>query len=189
MPNEEVKKENNTDTDKKTTASAKSGVFVWLVLGIVVAAGATGGFALSQLMGSADTPADPNAAAQTAPAEVYDPIKAAQPGQKSWIYDKMDPIVANLDEPGVSRFVRVTVMLEMSNQMDPVNGAVFLDEKKVILQDWMTTYLAGLSLEDVRGSRSLTRIKQEVLEQFNRILFKDGKPFVDRVLFKEFAVQ
>jgi len=53
----------------------------------------------------------------------------------------------------------------------------------------MTTYLAGLSLEDVRGTRNLTRIKKEVLDEFNRILFNEGKPFIERALFKEFAVQ
>jgi flagellar basal body-associated protein FliL len=187
MANE--KEQDKTESVKVKSPSGKGGFFIWLILGAVVVAGATGGFALSQLMGGTGVVAEVNAPAEQAPPEVFDPIKAVQPGQKSWVYDKMDPIVANLDEPGVTRYVRVTVMLEMSPQMDPTSGAIFLDEKKVVLQDWMTTYLAGLSLEDVRGSRNLTRIKKEVLDQFNQILFDQGKPFAERVLFKEFAVQ
>jgi flagellar basal body-associated protein FliL len=66
---------------------------------------------------------------------------------------------------------------------------VFLDEKKVILQDWLTTYLAGLSLENVRGTKNLTRIKNEIRDQFNRLLFESEKPYVERILIKEFAVQ
>jgi hypothetical protein len=53
----------------------------------------------------------------------------------------------------------------------------------------MTTYFAGLSLEDVRGSRNLTRIKEEVQDQFNNILFPNTRPYIQRVLFKEFAIQ
>jgi flagellar basal body-associated protein FliL len=97
--------------------------------------------------------------------------------------------VANLDEPGVTRYVRVSIILELSSQLDSINGETFLEEKKIILQDWMTTYLAGLSLEDVRGSRSLNRIKREVVDQFNQLLFGPDKAYVEKVLFKEFAVQ
>ena len=223
-------KQDNVETDKTSPAPGKGGLFVWLIMGVVILACATGGFALSQLMGSSVPAADPNAHTEPAPAEKFNPYHGAPTAQKaessghgakkassghgakkassghgakkadagnsvsqtlegSWIYEKMDPIVANLDEPGVSRFVRVTVILEMNKNIDIDGGMAFLDEKKIVLQDWMTTYLAGLSLEDVRGSRNLTRIKQEVLEHFNQILFDQGKPYIDRVLFKEFAVQ
>lgn len=173
---------------KGSAGGKKMGVFIWLILGAVVAAGATGGFALSQLLGGQPVPADTTEPAEPETDEIFNPA-AATPGQKSWPYDKLDPIVANLDEPGVSRFVRVSVILEMSPKMDPIKGPEFLDEKKVLLQDWMTTYFAGLSLEDVRGSRSLNRIKREIQDQVNQLLFGHEKPYVERVLFKEFAVQ
>jgi flagellar basal body-associated protein FliL len=59
----------------------------------------------------------------------------------------------------------------------------------MLLRDWLTTYFAGLSLEDVRGSRNLNRIKRDVQDQFNELLFPGTKPFVRQVLFREFAVQ
>ena len=77
----------------------------------------------------------------------------------------------------------------MSSSMDVTQGTAFLDEKKLLLRDWLTTYFAGLSLEEVRGSRSLSRIKKEIQDQYNQILFGSGQGYVDRVLFKEFAVQ
>jgi flagellar basal body-associated protein FliL len=154
--------ETGSSGDKQAAARGK-GLFLWLILAIVVLAGGVGGFALSVMM-AGSAPAEPNTA-QAAPAEpAFDPLLAKTDTQKSWLYSKMDSIVANLDEPGVTRYVRVSVILELSPKLDSINGEIFLEEKKVLLQDWMTTYLAGLSLEDVRGSRNLNRIKQEVLD-------------------------
>jgi flagellar basal body-associated protein FliL len=186
---QQAEPEAKTESEKAAPAKGKSGLFVWLILGAVIVAGSTGGFALSQLMGGTAV-SDSNTVQRPAPtAKAFDPLVSDGASQKSWIYDKLDPIVANLDEPGVTRYIRITVILEMSPKMDPVKGQVFLDEKKVLMQDWLTTYLAGLSLENVRGSRSLNRIKREVLDQFNRLLFGQDKSYVDRVLFKEFAIQ
>lgn len=172
----------------KESSPRGKGLFLWLILAIVVLGGGVGGFALSVMMSGGA--ADPNQQIETPAAEpAFDPLVAQTDTQKAWLYSKMDPIVANLDEPGVTRYVRVSVILELSPQLDMINGEVFLDEKKIILQDWMTTYLAGLSLEDVRGSRSLNRIKQEVVNQFNELLFGPDKAYIEKVLFKEFAVQ
>ena len=89
----------------------------------------------------------------------------------------------------MTRYVRVTVTLEMSSKLDRGKGEKYLEERNLILRDWLTTYFAGLSLEDVRGTRNLEKIKRQVQDQFNEILFPDGIPYVQRILFKEFAVQ
>jgi flagellar basal body-associated protein FliL len=196
MADEKEKKEEKTTpasteakapTEKEAPAKGK-GLFVWLIIAIVVLAGGVGGFALSVMMGGSASP-EPNLT-QAAPVEpAFDPLMAKTDTQKSWLYTKMDSIVANLDEPGVTRYVKVSIILELSPKLDSINGEIFLEEKKILLQDWMTTYLAGLSLEDVRGSRNLNRIKREVLDQFNKLLFGPDKAYVEKVLFKEFAVQ
>jgi flagellar basal body-associated protein FliL len=174
-------------SEKEASAKGK-GLFLWLILTIVVLAGGVGGLGLSMMMGGS-APEEPNTT-ETASAEpAFDPLVAKTDTQKPWLFTKMDSIVANLDEPGVTRYVRVSIILELSPKLDSINGDIFLEEKKVILQDWMTTYLAGLSLEDVRGSRNLNRIKQETLDQFNKLLFGPDKAYVEKVLFKEFAVQ
>ena len=184
----ETNAEAKTEGGKESSAKGK-GLFLWLIVAIVVLSGGVGGFALSVMMGGSSNP-DPNQQVEAPVAEpAYDPLIAQTDTQKSWLYTKMDPIVANLDEPGVTRYVRVSIILEMSPQLDMINGEVFLDEKKIVLQDWMTTYLAGLSLEDVRGSRSLNRIKREVVDRFNELLFGPDKAYIEKILFKEFAVQ
>lgn len=176
------------DSTEKGIPSKGKGLFIWLIIAIVVLAGGVGGFALSVMMAGSASP-EPNIAQAAPVAPVFDPLMAKTDIQKPWLYTKMDSIVANLDEPGVTRYVRVSIILELSPKLDSINGEIFLEEKKIVLQDWMTTYLAGLSLEDVRGSRNLNRIKREVLDQFNTLLFGPDKAYVEKVLFKEFAIQ
>ena len=191
---EDVKKENETkDNAEKNGGSGGRGlgVFGWLILGAMVVAGATGGFALSQLLGGPET-----AEASRPVAESQDAVRAFNEllvqqanGAAPWFYDAMEPVLANLDEPGVTRYVRVTISLEVSPELDPEKGKEYLDRRVMVLRDWLTTYFAGLSLEDVRGSRNLNRIKRDVQDQFNDLLFPGTKPFIRQILFREFAVQ
>ena len=175
---------------KGEAATSDGGITVhtWLLLGVVTLLGSSGGVVLSQLIG------DPAAVESKLPQETpgqdnkIDAMLAEQASQSPWV-EEFEPVLANLDEPGVTRYVRVTISLEMSPELDEVKGRVFLETKKMLVRDWMTTYLAGLSLEDVRGSRNLNRIKKDVLDECNKLLFPDSQPFIKRIFFKEFAVQ
>jgi flagellar basal body-associated protein FliL len=181
------KKDSKAETDAPSSAGGLT-LYTWLILGAVTLAGSTGGFALSQLIGGTES-TDLEVVDEAAEQEnAFDAMLAEQVDQRSWI-EEFEPVLANLDEPGVTRYVRVTITLEMSPELDEIKGREFLETKKMLVRDWLTTYLAGLSLEDVRGSRNLNRIKKDVLEQCNELLFPEAKPFVDRIFFKEFAVQ
>lgn len=105
-----------------------------------------------------------------------------------WTFE-LEPVIANLDEPGVTRYVRMTIILEMSPAFDQEKGMTMLDEKKALLRDWLTIYLAGCTLEETRGSKNLVRIKAEIKDAFNDYLFNNSKPMVESILLKEFAVQ
>ena len=114
--------------------------------------------------------------------------QAPDDSQKGWYYS-LEPVVANLDVPDVTRYVRATLILEISPDLDEKEGLVFLDEKKPILTNWLTVYLASLSIDDIRGESSLKRIQAQILDAFNEKLFPDSKPKIKHILFKEFAVQ
>jgi len=176
-------------TESKTPASGSGfTLYTWLILGVVTLVGSTGGFALSQLFGSPD-PTTAEVVDETVNQdEAINAMLAEQADQMPWV-EEFEPVLANLDEPGVTRYVRVTITLEMSSELDEIKGREFLGTKKMLVRDWLTTYLAGLSLEDVRGSRNLNRIKKDVLDECNKLLFPKGQPFVERIFFKEFAVQ
>ncbi len=195
----EEKKESEAKKGEKPNAESKKassfGLFTWLILGAIVMAGFAGGFALAQLLAGDDTePASQTQAdgtrADTTPqdAAINDFLIDKPQDEKLWPFD-LEPVIANLDEPGVTRYARVTITLQLSPQMNREKGSPFLEEKKPILRDWLTTYIAGLSLERVRGTRNLARIKKEVRDSFNELLFPQSKPFINDILFKEFAVQ
>ncbi len=105
-----------------------------------------------------------------------------------WFFE-LDAVLANLDEPGVTRFLRASITIQFTKEYDVAVGGPLVNEKKMILRDWLTTYFAGLSIEDVRGTMSLARIKNQIRDQFNEMLFPDSKPLVHAIILKEFAVQ
>lgn len=187
MAKEETTEQKQPQSEVPASAGGLT-LYTWLILGAVTLAGSTGGFALSQLIGG-PAPTDLEAVDETAGQEnELDTMLAEEANQMVWV-EELDPVLANLDEPGVTRYVRVSISLEMSADLDEIKGREFLGTKKMLVRDWLTTYLAGLSLEDVRGSRNLTRIKKDILGQCNELLFPNGQPFVQRIFFKEFAVQ
>jgi len=107
---------------------------------------------------------------------------------KVWYYD-LDPVIANLNEPSVTRYVRASLTLEMSADLDVKKGTAFLDEKKPILINWLNVYLSSLSLEDIRGDKNLRSIQSHIRDAFDEKLFPDSKSRIKEVLIKEFPVQ
>ena len=105
-----------------------------------------------------------------------------------WYYD-LDPVVASLNEPSVTRYVRASLILQMSSELEQKKGTEILDTKKPVLINWLTVYLSGLTLEDIRGDKNLKAIQWKVCESFNEILFPDSKAYIKEVLIKEFPVQ
>ena len=190
---EEPQAEEEQNPRDKGGKSSGLKLFTWLVLVAVVAAGFAGGFALAQLLAGSETPSsteteqsrdDVNTETNSAAELLVD----KPTDEKLWSFE-LEPVIANLDEPGVTRYARVTITLQLSPQMDQEKGSLFLEEKKAILRDWLTTYVAGLNLERVRGTSNLGRIKKELRDSFNELLFPQSKPFINNILFKEFAVQ
>jgi len=108
--------------------------------------------------------------------------------EEIWYYD-MEPVVAMLDEPSVARYISITLTLQISSGLSEKDGRAYIDEKIPILTDWMTVYLAGLGLDDIRGDKNLKSIQAQILEAFNEQLFPDSKPKIKHVLFRNFAVQ
>ena len=116
------------------------------------------------------------------------PEKAGAVEGGAW-YFNLDPVVANLDEPGATRYIRTAFILEMSPDLSAEKGAALLEQKKPLITNLLTIYLAGLNIETTRGDKNLKRIQLELCDTFNEQLFPESKPMIKRVLIKEFAVQ
>lgn len=173
-------------TDKKTLIRR---LLPWIILGIVAVISASAGFGVGRLFAGSGADEPGQSAPQDHRTE-EDILKATGSAgtQKTWYYD-LEPVVANLDEPNVTRYIRAVLTLEMNPEMDEKKGKSFLDEKKPVLTNWLAIYLASLSLEDIRGERNLKSIQSQILDVFNEKLFPNSKPQIKQVLFKEFAIQ
>jgi len=186
----ELEKKENPKAEKADKKTAVKRLLPWIILSAVVVVFAGVGFGLGRLFAGPGTEQTAISPQQNQQSEVENlKADASSTGeQKIWYYD-LEPVIANLDEPNVTRYVRAVLTLEMSPEMDAKKGKDFLDEKKPILTNWLAIYLASLGLEDIRGERNLKSIQAQILDAFNERLFPDSKPQVKHVLFREFAIQ
>jgi flagellar basal body-associated protein FliL len=190
----EVQKQDSEQekTDEKTPSEKTPGppFLKWIIMAVVAILCAGTGFALSQLFVGSPAPATADSLQQheTNQAEELTPDDSTTNPREVWYYD-LEPVVANLDVPGVTRYVRAALTLAMDSGVEQKKGVALLDEKKPILTNWLTIYLASLSLEDIRGDKNLRRIQSQILDAFNEKLFPDAKPQIKHIFFKEFAVQ
>ena len=192
------------ENNKEKAGKGKSrSLLPMIIVGVIVLVAAGAGIGLSLLFaGGSKSPATEEATpAKETPAEK----ETAKPGEKSkpeksksektgikegevWYYN-LDPVVANLDEPGSTRYIRTAFILEMSPDLSVEKGTTLLEQKKPLITNLLTIYLAGLNIETTRGDKNLKRIQSELCDTFNEQLFPDSKLMVKRVLIKEFAVQ
>jgi len=184
--------------DKPAEKGKGNSIVPWIIIAAVVVVAAGAGLGLGRLFAgskpqAAAAPAPPanQPATQTAdkPAAA-EQLKSDAPASPDniWYFD-LDPVVANLDEPGATRYVRATLTLEMSGEISPDKGKTFLEDKKPLLTNLLTIYLAGLNVEATRGDKNLKRIQSGICDTFNERLFPDSKPLIKGILLKEFAVQ
>ncbi len=189
---DETKQENPKEDAKDQKSEKKSLIkrILPVVIIIVIAGLCSGaGFGLGKLL-APDT-SKPDGAEATEPdnTEVIKADAVSKDGSKKvWYYD-FEPVVANLNEPSVARYVSLTITLQIGSDLSEKDGRNLVDEKIPILTDWLTVYLAGLSLEDIRGDKNLKSVQAQILEAFNEKLFPDSKPRIKHILFRNFAVQ
>jgi flagellar basal body-associated protein FliL len=199
----------------KKPKGAKSGKMLMMLgsLGVaVVFAGA--GFGLSKLMGN--TPAQAKAAvaaeaAKTAEEEAK-PAKEEAKGkgkeakeegkgketkggkeearieQGDFRYIDLDPIIVNLNEPRLARYVRAAITITLKKENEKTARKV-IEGNMPKLKNWLTLNLAGRTLEDVRGTKNLNALARDIQDAFNQQLWPDQPPQIEGILFKEFAVQ
>ncbi len=190
---ETQEKQDATKTEKTESSDKKSlvGRFLpWIIMAVVVVLFAGVGLTLGRMFAGSSTPQNPGDSQQdqSAQADNLEAKGSAADTRKTWYYD-LEPVVANLNVTDVTRYVRASLTLEVNSEVDEQKGTAFFDEKKPILTNWLTVYLASLGLDDIRGDMNLKRIQSQVLDAFNEKLFPDSKPKIKSILFKEFAVQ
>ena len=99
-------------------------------------------------------------------------------------------IIVNLSEeppearqPGASKLILVVD----ASQEKPITE--LFAKNKAILKNWLISHLSDKTLAEVSGATGVNRLRREILEQFNAMLFPDGSEKIRDVLFEEFVVQ
>lgn len=187
-PENTEKNEQNPGQESQGKKGKGSKLMPLLIPGVAIALCAGGGFVVGRLFGTRGQAQNVAAAeAASEPETALPPISQSSAGP-SWYYE-MDPVVANLNEPGVTRYARLALTLEMSSNLVEKDGIPFLDQKKPLLKNWLTLFMANLTLEDIRGERNLRQVQSQIADMFNQGLFPDAEPCVKHVLFKEMSIQ
>ncbi len=170
---------------KEKSGSGGGKGIIWLVLLVLtVALCAAGGIYAGNAIKTAKA-SDPQTESVADPAQDgAAPVEAFG----EYRYLDIDPITINLDEPRLARYVRATITLAFdAKQESEVTSQV--TKRMPELKNWLTVYLAGRTLDEVRGAQSLNRVRREICEAFNEQIWPQQPPKIHHVLFKEFAVQ
>lgn len=96
--------------------------------------------------------------------------------------------VVNLNDPTLTRYLSLEVTLQ-ADGADEEDVKTAMSSRKPILQTWLTSHLADKTLEDIRGKVGVNRLRREIQDNFNQLLFTDGKERIQDILFEEFHVQ
>jgi flagellar FliL protein len=94
----------------------------------------------------------------------------------------LDPFVVNLDEPGQSRYLKVTLEIEMV----PAEGEVIVNKSKQLIRDAILSHLSGLHVKDTLGAEAKEKIRNDLVAKLTKLL---GPDKVRRAFFQDFVVQ
>ncbi len=155
------------------TAPAKSGSKGWLMILALVGLVAAGGGAVVPWVLLRDHHVE-------TPAHEKEAKKAA--------LIPFGDAVVNLGEERLTRYLRIKLILVVDHANEKAVNAV-LAEQKAFLKNWLISYLSDQSIQEVSRAAGVNRIRREVRDQFNAMLFADGSEKINDVLFDEFVVQ
>ena len=97
-------------------------------------------------------------------------------------------VVVNLGEERLTRYLRVKLLLVVDEGHQKAVGDL-VQRQKPFLKNWLISYLSDQSLQEVSGAAGVNRVRREVRDQFNALLFPDGSEKIQDILFDEFVVQ
>jgi len=156
--------------EKEQAAEAppkKSKTMLFIILGVVVLLLGGGGFFAYTRMAAK-------------PAETGAPPPEPEPvvGQ---IY-AMSPFTVNLADPKGRRYLKLRIQIEVADE----KALEIVQKADPVLRDQVIMLLTSLSFEEVMTPEGKIRIREELLDRFNRAL----KPTrIKNIYFTEFIVQ
>lgn len=178
--------------DSKKPVEMKIGILTWVIMATIVVVLSSSGFVLGRLL-AGSSPVDVETVQSQDENPTEDLPAEASESQKAiagtWYYKDLEPVVVNPDEPGATRFIRVGLILEVSNELSEDEAREMLEAKSPLLINWLNLYFKSLSLDQMEDQKDMNRILSQVCDGFNEILFPEAKPQIKKVLIREFNIQ
>ena len=170
---------NSEAADQEPAKSSKSRLLIW---GFVIAIGIGAGFATPLvIMGSSGNKTTPDSD------DAEERMDLPEPDENIGFIE-FDEVVTNIDDPRFSRYVKMNFSLQVSK---PQVAAIktLVEEKQVVLTSWLIAHMADVKSEDLRGKQGHNRLRRQIHDRFNELLFTDGIERIQDVLFKQLTVQ
>lgn len=159
----------------------KRGAKTLILMLVTAIASAAAGFAVPQMLGggthapSEETKHEPEPAA-------HEPVKT------ELSYVPFGEVIANLDDNRMMRYVRAKFSVAV-DEKEAKNAETLIEEHRTVLKNWLLGYLQNKQVDEVRGTEGFNRIRREIQERFNDVLYPGGDTKIREVLFDEFNVQ
>ena len=184
IENAEQNAAEEASSEKKSGGKLLS-LLVPIITALVLAGG---GFFVGRMFGTRGNTQNV-AAAEEEPAELTAEEQAANASTEvAWSYD-MEAVVTYLDEPGVTRYIRLGVTLGIGEGLPEKDGIPLLEKKMPMLKDWLTLYMTNKSIADIQGEARLRVMKDEIATAFNKGLFADGSKHIKAVYINTISIQ
>ena len=171
------------DKDKGKDKNSGGGPLIVILLSVAVmavtsAAGLGAGWLLHKGPGPKTAEAAQNPPAGTPASE-----PTSYSDHAKYKYVDLPIVTASLNEERMSRYVRVVIKLAICEE-DFSSVGKTIEEKQPELLNWLQVYLAGCTLEDVRGDKNLNRILRVINDEFNQRLWPHGRPLIHHTVFE-----
>ncbi|MEO8698590.1 MAG: flagellar basal body-associated FliL family protein [Kofleriaceae bacterium] len=94
----------------------------------------------------------------------------------------LDPFVVNLDEPGQSRYLKLTLQFELIN----AEAETAITKNKNLIRDSILSHMSSLHLAETLGAAAKDKLRSDIMAKLETML---GPNKVRRIFFQEFVVQ
>lgn len=167
--------ENAAERPDEEKPKGKMGV---IVVAILVMVSAAAGFAVPTILN-----AKPDEKKKDDTLTMDLPEPTGKPGFVSF-----GETVANLNDGRMTRYLRLGVTMQVDEAQVTAIEELYT-KREAVLKNWLLSHISDKSMDDIRGASGQNRLRREIQEQFNTVLFPDGIDRIQDVLFEEFNVQ
>lgn len=163
-------------------AASRGGVLPWIIVGVVSAGlGSAAPLLLPSDLLSSQAAGAPEPHYENPPQEdtVFIPFGERGTDQS---------VIVNLNDGRMTRYLKIAIALQVA-KADEVEIKDLLESKQIILRNWLLSMMSDKALDEIRGAAGQNRMRREIRDHFNDVLFPDGVDRIYDVLFEEFNVQ